>query len=156
MWSLGVTLFLMLGGYHLFDGSRESDVARRDTSAKLAAEFARAPWAGVGEGARALVRALLAPAPGARPGAAAVLAHGWMRAGPEQAIATAPPPLPGAAAGVAGTPRRALPRREATFGVPTPPHRERTAAPYGGGVSMRQALPPHRAVTARREVPARR
>jgi hypothetical protein len=149
MWSLGVTLFLMLGGYHLFDGSRESDAARRDTTPKLDAEFKRAPWAGVSAQARELVRALLAPAAAERLGAAGVLGHEWMRAGPEAHLLPPPPPVgsltasllsaaPAGGGGGVGAARRGgggggggeAPRREATYiGVSV-------GVGGGGGASM--------------------
>jgi hypothetical protein len=178
MWSLGVTLFLMLGGYHLFDGSRESDAARRDTTPKLDAEFKRAPWAGVSAPARELVRALLAPPPGERLGAAAVLAHEWMRAGPEAPLLPPPPPVgaltaslmivapTGAAArrGGGGGGAGLAPRREATYnggaggavvvmaggGAAMLPRREAT---YGVPSPPRSERGAARGVSVRRDAP---
>ena len=119
--------------------SRESEEARRAPGPRLDSEFQRSPWAGVSPSARELVRQLLAAPPGERLSAHAVLAHGWLQTGPEQALATAPsvPPAPSASRRKVGAaPAGAtLPRREATYGVPTPPHRERSTASRTGATS---------------------
>ena len=124
----------------MFDTSRESEEARRAPGPRLDSEFQRAPWAGVSPSARELVRQLLAAPPAERLSAHAVLAHDWLRAGPEQAMAAAPSAAPAATASarrkVGASPAGAsLPRREATYGVPTPPHKERSSASRAGAPS---------------------
>ena len=122
--------------------SRESEEARQSPGPRLDVEFNRAPWAGVSASARELVRSLLVAPPADRLSAPEVLQHDWLRSGPEQPLATAPSNAPAATPSsrrkVGSAPAGAnLPRREATYGVPTPPHRERSNASRAGGTPSR-------------------
>lgn len=84
MWSSGVTTFLMLGGYHLFDASMDAYSARLRMHVTLQQEFAKPVWAGVSMEAKGVIRRMLCSDPGERVSAAELLADRWLAAGEEK------------------------------------------------------------------------
>jgi len=74
VWSAGVTLFLMLGGYHLFDSSSQSMEMRKNMPATLDREFQKQCWRSVSGEGRALLRRMCQSDPRARPHVAELLA----------------------------------------------------------------------------------
>jgi serine/threonine protein kinase len=91
LWSAGCILFAALVGQLPFGGDTDDDVL-----AAIAGGVGGVPrgtaWARVSEPARALVAALLARDPGARPTAADALNHPWLLAGGECGADGGPPP----------------------------------------------------------------
>ena len=77
VWSLGVTTFLMLGGYHLFDVGAASLDARTCAKETLALEFQKPQWARVSAGAKRVIERMLRADPSARVTAEALLQDAW-------------------------------------------------------------------------------
>ena len=75
VWSLGVTTFLMLGGYHLFDAGAASRDARARAKETLAMEFRKPQWARVSADAKRVLERMLRTDPRARVGAQLSLIH---------------------------------------------------------------------------------
>ena len=77
LWSLGVTTFLMLGGYHLFDAGAASRDARTRAKETLALEFRKPQWARVSADAKRVIERMLRADPRARVTAEALLQDKW-------------------------------------------------------------------------------
>ena len=77
VWSFGVTTFLMLGGYHLFDASREAYSARLRMDATLQREFAKPAWTSISPEAKRALRAMLRSEASERVAAEEVLRDPW-------------------------------------------------------------------------------
>lgn len=78
MWSLGVILFVLLGGYLPFDVA--GNVERSNRRIMLGAfNFHEEFWSGVSEVAKDLIRLLLVVDPTDRLTVDAALAHAWVR-----------------------------------------------------------------------------
>ena len=80
VWSFGVTTFLMLGGYHLFDASREAYSARLRMDATLQREFAKPAWTSISPEAKRALRAMLRSEASERVAAEDVLRDPWLAA----------------------------------------------------------------------------
>jgi serine/threonine protein kinase len=78
VWSFGVTVFLMLAGYHPFDASGEAYSARMRMDATLAKEFAKPAWASVSEDAKRVLRETLRSDPKKRTDARALTKDPWI------------------------------------------------------------------------------
>ena len=78
MWSAGVTAFLMLGGYHLFDASSDAYSARLRMHNTLQQEYAKPVWAGVSSEAKSVIRRMLCSEAGERVTATELLADPWV------------------------------------------------------------------------------
>lgn len=79
VWSLGVTTFLMLGGYHLFDAGAASRDARARAKETLAMEFRKPQWARVSADAKRVLERMLRTDPRARVTAEALLEDKWFQ-----------------------------------------------------------------------------
>ena len=79
VWSLGVTTFLMLGGYHLFDAGAASRDARARAKETLAMEFRKPQWARVSADAKRVLERMLRTDPRARVTAEALLEDEWFQ-----------------------------------------------------------------------------
>jgi serine/threonine protein kinase len=79
VWSLGVTTFLMLGGYHLFDAGAASREARARAKETLAMEFRKPQWARVSADAKRVLERMLHTDPRARVTAEALLEDEWFQ-----------------------------------------------------------------------------
>lgn len=79
VWSLGVTTFLMLGGYHLFDAGAASRDARARAKETLAMEFRKPQWARVSADAKRVLECMLRTDPRARVTAEALLEDKWFQ-----------------------------------------------------------------------------
>jgi len=77
MWSFGVLLFVLLGGYHPFQHDDEKKSFRHITSANY--RFHSSRWGSVSDEAKDLVTSLLQPNPECRLSAAEALNHPWFR-----------------------------------------------------------------------------
>lgn len=79
VWSLGVTTFLMLGGYHPFDAGAASRDARTRAHETLALEFRKPQWARVSADAKRVLERMLRTDPRARVTAEELLEDEWFR-----------------------------------------------------------------------------
>jgi serine/threonine protein kinase len=77
VWSLGVTTFLMLGGYHPFDAGAASRDARTRAHETLALEFRKPQWARVSADAKRVLERMLRTDPRARVTAEELLEDEW-------------------------------------------------------------------------------
>ena len=96
LWSTGVTVFIMLGGYHLFDASKESLGARRRMDFTLQREYDKPVWSNVSVEAKRVIQGLLGSDPGSRYTAERLLADRWLAAAAATADVTtaeSTPPL---------------------------------------------------------------
>jgi serine/threonine protein kinase len=96
LWSTGVTVFIMLGGYHLFDASKESLGARRRMDFTLQREYDKPVWSNVSVEAKRVIQGLLGSDPGSRYTAERLLADRWLvaaAAAADGATAESTPPL---------------------------------------------------------------
>ena len=75
-----MTTFLMLGGYHLFDASREAYSARLRMDATLQREFAKPAWTSISPEAKRALRAMLRSEASERVAAEEVLRDPWLAA----------------------------------------------------------------------------
>ncbi|KAI8469504.1 MAG: kinase-like domain-containing protein [Monoraphidium minutum] len=87
MWSSGVVLYILLSGYPPFYS--DSEPALFDMIRRGAFSFDDPAWRAVSEGAKDLIRQLLAVDPHVRPTATQCLQHPWMRAAAAAAEAAA-------------------------------------------------------------------
>lgn len=126
LYSLGCVLFLLVGGYHLFDyraavrdGEAAEKAGRADARAALEAEFVRTPVWGVSSSQlRHTLRGLLSPTPAGRPTAEGVLSSEWMK-GDEEPLLRGEWGFAATASAAAGPRPRA----------PSPPQRARSTSP---------------------------
>jgi serine/threonine protein kinase len=79
VWSLGVTTFLMLGGYHPFDAGAASRDARTRADETLALEFRKPQWSNVSAAAKRVLERMLRTDPRARVTAEELLLDVWFR-----------------------------------------------------------------------------
>lgn len=79
VWSLGVTTFLMLGGYHPFDAGAASRDARTRARETLALEFRKPQWSNVSPDAKRVLERMLRTDPRARVTAEELLLDVWFR-----------------------------------------------------------------------------
>ena len=79
VWSLGVTTFLMLGGYHPFDAGAASRDARTRADQTLALEFRKPQWSNVSADAKRVLERMLRTDPRARVTAEELLEDEWFR-----------------------------------------------------------------------------
>jgi len=79
VWSLGVTTFLMLGGYHPFDAGAASRDARTRADETLALEFRKPQWSNVSADAKRVLERMLRTDPRARVTAEELLEDVWFR-----------------------------------------------------------------------------
>ena len=79
VWSLGVTTFLMLGGYHPFDAGAASRDARTRADETLALEFRKPQWSNVSADAKRVLERMLRTDPRARVTAEELLEDEWFR-----------------------------------------------------------------------------
>ena len=79
VWSLGVTTFLMLGGYHPFDAGAASRDARTRADQTLAVEFRKPQWSNVSADAKRVLERMLRTDPRARVTAEELLEDEWFR-----------------------------------------------------------------------------
>lgn len=81
MWSLGIIMFVALGGYHPFDPTGEGEEAKvREDMAAGNICWDDPAWTKVSRAAKDLIKQLMHTDPAQRPSAATVLRHPWMRA----------------------------------------------------------------------------
>jgi len=78
MWSIGVLLYALLSGALPFCGDSEKQVLERIRRGTF--DFDGGDWAAVGQERKELVRSLLQVDPGARPTAAQLVSHPWLKA----------------------------------------------------------------------------
>ncbi len=79
VWSLGVTTFLMLGGYHPFDAGAASRDARTRADETLALEFRKPQWSNVSADAKRVLERMLRTDPRTRVTAEELLEDVWFR-----------------------------------------------------------------------------
>ena len=77
MWSAGVTVFLMLGGYHLFDASQDAYSNRLRMHVTLQKEYQKPAWQTVSNEAKSMIRKLLCSDAGERMTASQLLKDKW-------------------------------------------------------------------------------
>ena len=77
MWSAGVTVFLMLGGYHLFDASQDAYSNRLRMHVTLQKEYQKPAWQTVSNEAKSMIRKLLCSDAGERMTASQLLEDKW-------------------------------------------------------------------------------
>ena len=92
LWSAGVTAFIALGGYHLFDASKESLGLRRRMDVTLQREYEKPVWSNISPEAKRVIQALLRSEPGDRLTAEQLLADRWLAG--EEVAETNPPMSP--------------------------------------------------------------
>ena len=80
VWSFGVTAFLMLGGYHPFDASREAYSARLRMDVTLQREFAKPAWTSISPEAKRVLRAMLKSEASERVAVEELLRDPWLAA----------------------------------------------------------------------------
>ena len=80
VWSFGVTAFLMLGGYHPFDASREAYSARLRMDVTLQREFAKPAWTSISPEAKRVLRAMLKSEASERVAVDELLRDPWLAA----------------------------------------------------------------------------
>lgn len=77
MWSMGVIMFIMMGGYPPFYADTPRDLLRATKAGKF--EFDEEYWGDISSGAKDLICSLLNTDPTKRVSAADILSHPWMR-----------------------------------------------------------------------------
>lgn len=77
MWSLGVVVFIMIGGYPPFYAGTDLEMLRLTMVGKF--EFDREYWDGISNGAKDLISSLLVVDPRKRADADDILSHPWMK-----------------------------------------------------------------------------
>ena len=92
LWSAGVTAFIALGGYHLFDASKESLGLRRRMDVTLQREYEKPVWSNISSEAKRVIQALLRSEPRDRLTAEQLLEDRWLAA--EEVAETNPPITP--------------------------------------------------------------
>ena len=92
LWSAGVTAFIALGGYHLFDASKESMGLRGRMDVTLQREYEKPVWSNISPEAKRVIQALLRSEPRDRLTAEQLLADRWLAA--EEVAETNPPMSP--------------------------------------------------------------
>jgi len=77
MWSMGVIVYILLGGYPPFYADNERELFRLTRTGEF--EFHKEYWGHVSDGAKSLISSLLLTNPTERASAQDVLSHPWMR-----------------------------------------------------------------------------
>lgn len=77
IWSAGVILYILLAGVPPFWGDNEQSIFEAILSGHV--DYTSEPWSSISNDAKELVSSMLQVDPKARPSAAAILAHPWVR-----------------------------------------------------------------------------
>lgn len=78
MWTVGVIVFILLGGYYPFRGNTDAEILRNVRYGNF--EFREKLWKGVSEDAKALLRSMMTVNPDERITAEAALKQDWIKA----------------------------------------------------------------------------
>ena len=78
MWSVGVIVFILLGGYYPFRGKTDGEILKNVRYGIF--EFREKLWKGVSEDAKSLLRSMITVNPDERVTAQAALNHAWIKA----------------------------------------------------------------------------
>merc|ERR1712070_53136 len=76
MWSMGVVVYTILGGYQPFNGDDDRELSRKIRKGQY--EFEEKYWGWVSPAAKDLIRSMLTVSPRARASAAQLLEDKWM------------------------------------------------------------------------------
>lgn len=77
MWSVGVIVFYMIGGYRPFEAHTEQELHRMTKNGKFS--FQNSLWDTVSSRAKDMISSLLVTNPGKRASADEILSHPWMK-----------------------------------------------------------------------------
>lgn len=78
MWTVGVIVFILLGGYYPFRGKTDAEILKNVRYGNF--EFREKLWNGVSENAKALLRSMMTVNPDDRVTSGAALGHPWIAA----------------------------------------------------------------------------
>jgi calcium-dependent protein kinase len=77
MWTVGVIVFILLGGYYPFRGKTDAEILKNVRYGNF--EFREKLWKGISDDAKALLRSMMTVNPDERVSAEAALCHPWIK-----------------------------------------------------------------------------